>query len=64
LKVDVIVTVRSAVPTVRQVTSTIPIIFAVAIDLVGSGLVESLAKPGAGTLLACRFKRLTSPESE
>jgi hypothetical protein len=42
----VIVTVRSAVPTVRQVTSTIPIIFAVAIDLVGSGLVESLAKPG------------------
>src|SRR6266487_684071 len=46
LKVDVIVTVGSAVPTVRQVTSTIPIIFAVAIDPVGSGLVESLAKPG------------------
>ncbi len=46
LKVDVIVTVGSAVPTVRQVTSTIPIVFAVAIDPVGSGLVESLAKPG------------------
>jgi ABC-type uncharacterized transport system substrate-binding protein len=46
LKVDVILTVGSAVPTVRQVTSAIPIVFAVAIDPVGSGLVESLAKPG------------------
>ena len=31
-KVDVIVTVGSAVPTVRQATATIPIVFAVAID--------------------------------
>jgi putative ABC transport system substrate-binding protein len=46
LKVDVIVTVGSAVPTVRQATSIIPIVFAVAIDPVGSGLVASLAKPG------------------
>jgi len=46
LKVDVIVTVGSAVPTVRQATATIPIVFAVAIDPVGSGLVASLAKPG------------------
>jgi putative tryptophan/tyrosine transport system substrate-binding protein len=46
LKVDVIVTVGSAVPTVRRATSTIPIVFAVAIDPVGSGLVASLAKPG------------------
>jgi ABC-type uncharacterized transport system substrate-binding protein len=46
LKVDVIVTVGSAVPTVRQATGTIPIVFAVAIDPVGSGLVASLAKPG------------------
>jgi putative tryptophan/tyrosine transport system substrate-binding protein len=46
LKVDVILTVGSAVPTVRQVTSVIPIFFAVAIDPVGSGLVTSLAKPG------------------
>jgi putative ABC transport system substrate-binding protein len=44
--VDVIVTVGSAVPTVRQATATIPIVFAVAIDPVGSGLVASLAKPG------------------
>jgi putative ABC transport system substrate-binding protein len=46
LKVDVIVTVGSAVPTVRQATAAIPIVFAVAIDPVGSGLVASLAKPG------------------
>jgi putative ABC transport system substrate-binding protein len=46
LKVDVIVTVGSAVPIVRQATSVIPIVFAVGIDPVGSGLVTSLAKPG------------------
>src|SRR5229473_5175648 len=46
LKVDVIVTVGSAVPTVKQVTAVIPIVFAVAIDPVGSGLVANLAKPG------------------
>jgi putative tryptophan/tyrosine transport system substrate-binding protein len=46
LKVDVIVTVGSAVPTVRQATSVIPIVFAVAIDPVANGLVASLAKPG------------------
>ena len=47
LKVDVIVTVGSAVPTIRQATASIPIVFAVAIDPVGSGLVESLAHPGS-----------------
>jgi putative ABC transport system substrate-binding protein len=46
LRVDVIVTVGSAVPTVVQVTTAIPIVFAVAIDPVGNGLVASLAKPG------------------
>ncbi|MGN6750071.1 MAG: ABC transporter substrate-binding protein [Xanthobacteraceae bacterium] len=46
LNVDVIVTVGSAVPTVRAATTTIPIVFAVGIDPVGSGLVASLAKPG------------------
>ena len=46
LKVDVIVTVGSAVPIVRQATAVIPIVFAVGIDPVGSGLVASLAKPG------------------
>ncbi len=46
LKVDVIVTVGSAVPTVKQATAVIPILFAVGIDPVGSGLVANLAKPG------------------
>ena len=46
LKVDVIATVGTAVPIVKQATSTIPIVFAVAIDPVGAGLVTSLAKPG------------------
>ena len=48
LKVDVIVTV--AAPTVeaaRRATSTIPIVMAAAADPVGSGLVASLAHPGA-----------------
>ena len=45
-KVDVIVTVGSAVPKVKEATTVIPIVFAVGIDPVASGLVESLAKPG------------------
>ena len=46
LKVDVIVTVGSAVPIVRQATAVIPIVFALATDPVGTGLVASLARPG------------------
>ena len=45
-KVDVIVTVGSAVPAAMQVTSTIPIVFAIAVDPFGTGMVASLAKPG------------------
>jgi putative ABC transport system substrate-binding protein len=46
LKVDVIATVGSAVPATMQVTSTIPIVFAIAVDPFGTGMVASLAKPG------------------
>ncbi len=46
LKVDVIVTVASAVAAARQATSRIPIVFALASDPVGGGLVASLARPG------------------
>jgi putative ABC transport system substrate-binding protein len=62
-KVDVIVTVGSAVPTIRQATSVIPIVFAVAIDPVRSGLVSSLAKPG-GNVTGLFSKRRILPEND
>jgi putative tryptophan/tyrosine transport system substrate-binding protein len=46
LKVDVIVTVGSAVVAVTQATSVIPVVFAAAVDPLGTGLVASLARPG------------------
>lgn len=46
LKVDVIVTVGSAVHAAKEAAPTIPIVFAVAVDPVGSGMVDSLARPG------------------
>jgi len=46
LKVDVIVTVGTAVAAAKQATSTIPIVFAIAVDPVGSGMAASLAHPG------------------
>jgi putative tryptophan/tyrosine transport system substrate-binding protein len=46
LKVDVIVSYGTAVPALREATSTIPIVFAIAIDPAGAGIVPSLARPG------------------
>ena len=46
LKVDVILTVGSAVSSISRVTTTIPIVFALASEPVGGGLVASLARPG------------------
>jgi putative ABC transport system substrate-binding protein len=46
LKVDVIVSSGTAVVAAKQVTSVIPIVFAVATDPLGSGLVANLARPG------------------
>ena len=46
LNVDVIVSVGIAVPAIAQATSTIPIVFAIAVDPVGTGMVASLARPG------------------
>jgi putative tryptophan/tyrosine transport system substrate-binding protein len=47
LKIDIIVTAGSAVAALKQATSDIPIVFAVANDPVGSGLVASLSRPGS-----------------
>jgi putative ABC transport system substrate-binding protein len=49
LKVDVIVTAGAAALVARQVTPTIPIVFATATDPLGGGLVVSLGRPGGNT---------------
>jgi putative ABC transport system substrate-binding protein len=46
LKVDVIVTNGPAVTAIKQATTVIPIVFAIATDPVGGGLVASMARPG------------------
>lgn len=45
-KVDVIVTGGSAVASVKQVTAVIPVVFVLATDPIGGGLVASLSRPG------------------
>jgi putative tryptophan/tyrosine transport system substrate-binding protein len=48
-KVDIVVTYGGAVTALRQATRDIPIVFAVAVDPVGIGLVKSLSHPGGNT---------------
>ena len=65
LKVDVIVTVGSAVATVKQATTVIPIVFAAAVDPLGSGLIASLARPGGNvTGLSMQSTELVSKRCE
>jgi hypothetical protein len=55
-KVDVIVSHGAAVPALKQATSAIPIVFAIALDPVGAGLVTNLARPG-GNVTGCHGSR-------
>ena len=45
-KVDIIVTYGGAVAALKQATAAIPIVFAIANDPIGGGLVASLSRPG------------------
>jgi putative ABC transport system substrate-binding protein len=65
LKVDVIVTVGGPALVAKQMTSVIPIVFAVAADPLGSGLIASLARPGGNiTGLSTQFTDTTSKRLE
>jgi len=65
LKVDVIVTGGAAVPAVKQATSVIPVVFAIARDPLGEGLVASLARPsGNATGLSLQIADLAGKRLE
>jgi putative ABC transport system substrate-binding protein len=66
LKVNVIATAgNEAAIAAKQVTSVIPIVFAVAADPVGTGLVASLARPGGNvTGLSLQFTDLAGKRLE
>jgi putative ABC transport system substrate-binding protein len=65
LKVDVIVTVGSAIEAARQATATIPIVFPISVDPVGIGIVASLARPGGNvTGLSIQTTELTGKRLE
>jgi putative ABC transport system substrate-binding protein len=64
-KVDVIVAIGTAVVAAKEATSVIPIVFPVAADPVGSGLVASLARPGGNvTGLSVQFTDLAGKRVE
>ncbi len=45
-KLDVILSYGGAVTTLKKATTSIPIVFAIAVDPIGIGLVPSLSRPG------------------
>ena len=64
-KVDVIVTQGGAVAAAKKATSVIPIVFTVAADPLGGGLVASLSRPGGNvTGLSLQFTDLAGKRLE
>jgi putative ABC transport system substrate-binding protein len=60
-KVDVIVTYGGAVTILKQATTSIPIVFALAVDPLGIGLVANLSRPGGNvTGLSMRQAEIAS----
>src|SRR6516165_2525504 len=57
LKVDLIVTAGASVVAAKQATSVIPIVFAIAADPLGTGLIASLARPG-GNVTGLSFQAI------
>ena len=53
LKVDIIVTGGAAIPAAMQATSTIPIVFALAVDAIREGIITNLARPGGSSVYFC-----------
>jgi len=65
LHVDVIVCVAAAVSSLRQATSTIPIVIAGAVDPVGFGVAKSLGRPGGNfTGLSFQFLEMIGKRLE
>ncbi len=65
LKVDVIFTAGTGIAAAKQVTSVIPIVFALSNDPVGNGLVASLARPGGNvTGLSTQFTDIAGKRLE
>jgi putative ABC transport system substrate-binding protein len=65
LKVDVIVTQGGAVAAAKKATSVIPIVFTVAADPLGGGLVASLSRPGGNiTGLSLQYSDLAGKRLE
>src|SRR5262249_39610969 len=53
---DVILAPGSSLAHVLQATRTVPIVFAIAVDPVGSGLIESLSRPGGNATGFLQFE--------
>jgi putative tryptophan/tyrosine transport system substrate-binding protein len=65
LKVDVIVTSGTGVAAAKQASAATPIVFAVAVDALGSGFASSLSRPGGNvTGLSIQSRDLTGKRLE